>query len=150
MERMLDGVGGTIKRLATHASLQHPFSKQVLTRKQLFGFPDTNVDGINLFFVSSEEVVSNTEFLKSRFATSSTFKVTQSHHRFIPNASSLSLTVKKTLFATYSKEVSLVEGGSSKVQMTIEDINPGRFYACQYHNDWYFCVGNMCQVSMVI
>ena len=26
--------------------------------------------------------------------------------------------------------------------MTIEDIKPGKFYVCQYDNDWYFCVLN--------
>ena len=92
--------------------------------------------------MSSEEVVSNTEFLESRFATSSTFKETQSHHQFIPNASSLSLTMKKTTFTTHSNKVSLTKYGSSKVQMTIENIMLGTFYACQYDNDWYFCVAN--------
>ena len=33
-------------------------------------------------------------------------------------------------------------GGSSKVQTTIEDIKPGKFYVCQYDNDWYFCIVN--------
>ena len=36
--------------------------------------------------------------------------------------------MKKTSFATHLKEMSLVEGGSRKVQMTIEDIKPGEFY----------------------
>ena len=40
-----DGVGGTIKRLAAHASLQHPFSDQILTSKQLFEFAKSNVKG---------------------------------------------------------------------------------------------------------
>ena len=76
------------------------------------------------------------------FLLSSTFKGTQSHHQFIPNVSRASLTMKKTSFATHSKEYSLAEGGSSKVQMTIEEIKPGKFYTCQYDNGWYFCVAN--------
>ena len=28
------------------------------------------------------------------------------------------------------------------MQTTIEDIKPGKFYVCQYDNDWYFCVAN--------
>ena len=94
------------------------------------------------FFVSSAEVVGKTGFLESRFTTSSKFKGTQSHHQFIPNSSSLSLTMKKTSYATHSKKVSLTEGSSSKVQTTIEDIKPGKFHVCQYDNDWYFCVAN--------
>ena len=50
--------------------------------------------------------------------------------------------MKKTSYATHSKKVSLTVGGSSKVQMTIEDIKPGKFYVCQYDNDWYFCIVN--------
>ena len=44
----LDRVGGTIKRLAAHASLQSPFSSQILTLtpKQLFDFAEANIDGI--------------------------------------------------------------------------------------------------------
>ena len=76
--------------------------------------------------MSSEEVVSKTKFLESRFATASPFKGTRSHHHFIPNVSTLSLTMNKTSFATHSKEVILDEGGSNKVQMTIEDIKPGK------------------------
>ena len=93
------------------------------------------------FFVSSEEVVSNIEFLELQFATSSTFKGRQSHHQFIPNVSSLSLTMKQA-FATRSREISPAECGSSKMQVAIEDIKPVKFYLCQYENDWYFCVVN--------
>ena len=93
------------------------------------------------FFVSSEEVVSNIEFLELQFPTSSTFKGRQSHHQFIPNVSSLSLTMKQA-FATRSREISPAECGSSKMQVAIEDIKPVKFYLCQYENDWYFCVVN--------
>ena len=53
-------VGGSIKRLAALASLQRPFSNQIFTPKQLFDFAEANVNGITSFFVSSEEVASNT------------------------------------------------------------------------------------------
>ena len=69
-----DRVGGTIKRLAAHASIQHLFSNEIFNPKQLFDFAEASVDGVTSFFVSSIEVVSNTGFLESQFATSSTFK----------------------------------------------------------------------------
>ena len=40
------------------------------------------------------------------------------------------------------KKISLTESGSSKVQTAIEDIKPGKFYMCQYDNDWYFYVAD--------
>ena len=59
-----DRFGGTIKRLAAHASLQRPFSNQIILPKQLFDFAEASVDGTTSSFVSSEEVVSNFEFAK--------------------------------------------------------------------------------------
>ena len=137
-----DGVGGTTKRLAAHASLQLPFSDPILTPKQPFDFAMANVDGITIFFVSSEEVASHTEFLEARFSTSATFKETQSQHQFIPNNSSKTLTMKTTSLADYSKEISLADGRSSRVQMMIDDIKPGKFYVCRHDEDWYFCTAN--------
>ena len=63
-KNVFNRVGGTIKRLAAHASIQRPFSNQILTPKQLFDFAEANVDSVTLFFVSSAEVVSNTGFLE--------------------------------------------------------------------------------------
>ena len=42
-----DGVYGAIKRLAAHASLQCPFSDQILTPRQLFEFAKSNVRDVN-------------------------------------------------------------------------------------------------------
>ena len=42
--------------------------------------------------------------------------------------------MKKTLFATHSKEVCLAEGGSGKVQMASEDIKPGKLHANMHAN----------------
>ena len=61
-------VGGTIKKLPPDASFQCPFSNQILAPKQLFDFPEVNVDGITLFCVSSEEVVSNTIVTRNNIA----------------------------------------------------------------------------------
>ena len=50
--------------------------------------------------------------------------------------------MEETSFATHLKEVSLTEGGSTKMQMMIEDIKPGKLCVCQYDKDWYFFVAN--------
>ena len=42
--------------------------------------------------------------------------------------------MKKTSFATHSREVRLAEGGSSKVQMASEDIKPGKSHASMHAN----------------
>ena len=143
-------VGGTIKRLAAHGSLQRPFSNQILAPKQLFDFAEGNVDGVTSFFVSSVEVVSNTGFLELQFATSNTFTGTRSHHQFIPNSSSLSLTMKRTSYVTHSKKPSLTEVGSSKVQMTIEDKSLESSMCANMTRIGISVLETTCQVSMVV
>ena len=41
-----DGMAGTLKRLATKASLQHPDGNQILNAKQLFEFAVREIKGI--------------------------------------------------------------------------------------------------------
>ena len=54
MGRICDGVGGTVKRLATRASLQRPLDSQIITNCQLFEFAGQNISGITSFYVDSE------------------------------------------------------------------------------------------------
>lgn len=143
-----DGVGGTIKRIAARVSLQRPYEDQILTPKQLFDFAKSNVDGVTSFFVSTEDVATNDLFLQERFATSDTFKGTRSHHRFVPNNTRRSLMMQKISSSIYSKEIQLAAGETDrKPIITIEEVKPGKFYACQYDDDWYFCVANFVSVD---
>ena len=103
------------------------------------------MDGITTFFVSRDEVAGHTEFLEARFSKTATFKGTHSHHQFIINNLSKSLTMKKTSLADYSKEICLADGRSSRVQMMVDDIKPGKLYVCKYDQDWYFCTANCVQ-----
>ena len=47
-----DGVGGTVKRLAARASLQRPYSEQIMTPRQLF---DTSITSIHFGYCSLSE-----------------------------------------------------------------------------------------------
>jgi len=55
-----DGVGGTVKHLATRASLQRPLDDQILTPHQLFQFARDNISGIASFFIDTNTVVKTT------------------------------------------------------------------------------------------
>ena len=46
-----DGIGGTVKRLAAKASLQWPYSEQIMTPRQLFQFAEDNISGISFFLL---------------------------------------------------------------------------------------------------
>ncbi len=42
-----DGVGGTVKRLAARASLQKPYTDQIMTPRQLFDWVSTHITSIH-------------------------------------------------------------------------------------------------------
>ena len=50
-----DGVGGTVKRLAAHASLQRPYDQQIMTALQLFEWASDNIKGTVFEYCSSTE-----------------------------------------------------------------------------------------------
>ena len=50
-----DGVGGTVKRLASRASLQRPYDQQMTTPHQLFEWASNNIQGIVFQYCSCAE-----------------------------------------------------------------------------------------------
>ena len=79
-----DGLGGTIKRLATIASLQRPYNEQIMTPKQLFLYATENISGINFLYSSNKEYTKEASDLEERFASGSTIKGTHKLHCFVP------------------------------------------------------------------
>ena len=47
-----DGIGGTVKRLAAHASLQRPYNNQIMTPHQLFDWVYSNLPGVHFGYCS--------------------------------------------------------------------------------------------------
>ena len=50
-----DGVGGTVKHLASRASLQRPYDQQIMTPHQLFEWASNNIQGIVFQYCSCSE-----------------------------------------------------------------------------------------------
>ena len=63
-----DGARGTVKHLATRASLQRPLDNQILTPYQLFKFASQDISGITSFYVNSETIKKTAAILEPRFA----------------------------------------------------------------------------------
>ena len=55
-KNLCNRVGGSVKCLATRASLQRPLDNQILTPYQLFKFASQDISGITSFYVDSETV----------------------------------------------------------------------------------------------
>ena len=139
-KNLCDLVGGTVKRLATKASLQRPLDNQIPTSYQLFEFNSQNISGITSFYVDSETVKKIAAILEPRFVKAECIKGTNYHHQFVPEGSSM-----RMIF---------ISGSNSNVdnyivdtnRMDLNDITRGSYYACKCDNNLNFCIIN--QVSM--
>ena len=80
-----DGIGDTVKRPATEASLKRPAHNQILTPLDMFGYCESDVTGIKFFYMSSTtNVKENVILLQDRYNAAQTVKGTRQLHRFVP------------------------------------------------------------------
>lgn len=79
-----DGLGGTIKRLVTKASLQRPLNDQILTPLQMFHWAKRNISGINFVYVTNEDYEAIQNQMDSRYLKTVVLDGTRSFHCFIP------------------------------------------------------------------
>ncbi len=62
-----DGLGGTVKRLVTRASLQRPLHDQILTPLKMFDWAKSNILGMNFVFVTNKEYNDIQPKMESRY-----------------------------------------------------------------------------------
>ncbi len=75
-----------MKRLVARASLQAATSDQILTPRQPFEWAGANIQGVQFFFVSTEDIQSHecVLALEERYSSIKTIPGTRSHHSFVP------------------------------------------------------------------
>jgi hypothetical protein len=133
-----DGIGGTIKRLVARASLQATTGNYILNAKQLFSWAKANISGIEMFFVSTEEIEKFEVWLESRLHEAKTIAGTRSHHSFVP-ISSDSLKIRRIsadVDGTSVKATSSLRAQESLCQ----SFTPGQYVAAAYDKAWYLGV----------
>ena len=74
-----DGLGGTVKRLAAHASLQRPYNDQLMTPRQLFDWTCSNIPAAYFGYCSNEDYVREQSSLEHCFQLSRT--IPTFHHK---------------------------------------------------------------------
>lgn len=79
-----DGLGGTIKRLVTKASLQRPIHDQILTPLQMFDWAKSNILGMNFAFVTNDEYMATRNKMDDRYLKTVVLSGTRSFHCFVP------------------------------------------------------------------
>ena len=86
-----DGIGGTVKRTATKASLQRPLDQQITTAKEMYLFCENHIKNVAFSYVSDEEMSKVRIFLDERFKLAKSIPGTRSFHQYIPlNKSTIS------------------------------------------------------------
>ena len=79
-----DGVGGTVKRITSRASLQRPFDNQILSAVEMFKFCKEEIKGINFKFIPKETMEVTRANLETRFLNAKTLPGTRSYHHSFP------------------------------------------------------------------
>ena len=84
-----DGIGGTVKRKMTQASLQRPLNEQILTFDAVRTFCQTSIDGITFFSISKDDMVKIRKDLEEQYRLGQTVEGTRSLHHFEPESTSV-------------------------------------------------------------
>lgn len=79
-----DGIGGTLKRLVTKASLQRPLKDQIVTPKQMYEWAKSNITGMNFHYVSQQEYDEHNKLMAPRFDTAKVLNGTRKQHAIYP------------------------------------------------------------------
>ena len=141
-KNVCDGVGGTIKRLAAHASLQRAIHYQILNPHQLYDFAKSDIRGITCFFVDKKQVDVVSKLLAFRYENARQVRGSRKNHQFIPNGDNILMS--RILGVNFSVS-NLIE--DSPASINIEEVIPRKFYACCYENDWYFGMANYVSIE---
>ncbi|GBO40968.1 hypothetical protein AVEN_170674-1 [Araneus ventricosus] len=79
-----DGIGGTIKCMATKASLQRQYKDQILNASDLYKFTKDSIKGIKTFFVEKSEIEISHCQLAARVSDSTTTFIATLRSKTIP------------------------------------------------------------------
>ena len=79
-----DGIGGFVKRYVAKRSLQRPLNEQILDYSAMLRLCKSEIESIEFFGISQEEMIGIRAFLKNRFQLAKTVPGTRSSHHFVP------------------------------------------------------------------
>lgn len=79
-----DGLSGTVKRLASKASLQLPYDKQIRTPFELFSWAEKNISGMIFKYIDKKDVAVNEKTLRRRWKNTPALKNIRSLHALFP------------------------------------------------------------------
>ena len=104
-----DGIGGTVKRLATKASLQRTLDCQIQIPHQLYEWAQDNIAGVTTIFCPKGDIAEHETFLKARLEKSITVAGTQKLHAFYSTHGRHQLVVKRYSNSGESRTANVVK-----------------------------------------
>lgn len=130
-----DGIGGTIKRLATKASLQCNPGNAIDNSQKFFDFCCAKIENIKFTMVKKETMMEARQKLEDRFSKAKTVPGTRSFHHFEPKSED-SVATKRVSF---DDQYCTVFNFSTETQMVkMSDLGLHNYIACIYDERWYF------------
>ncbi len=132
-----DGIGGTVKRLLTKASLQRPYTDPILTTEAIMEFCTTNIPGIHFLNIPSEDIVKHELKLQGLFQDAKTVKGTQQFHRLVPVSKSKLHAYKLSHQCTPPELVSVQDSGEDMTELSKNhptEIKKQNYICCLYDN----------------
>ena len=140
-----DGIGGTAKRTARHASLQRTIDNQILTPFDLFTYCDTNVQKIKFFYIPKCDIESVRSIQEERFRFGHTLAGTRDNHYFVP-IDNTSIRVHRVSTDNLSFIACIEKSPKfSTNKIVIQHLRIGMYVACIYDKKWW--IGNVCETS---
>ena len=136
-KKQCNGADGTIKREAANASLRAAVTNQILTSEQLFLWAKENINGVTMYYVTEEDIISHERKydLKVRYNGVQTVPGICSYHCFIPDGDSL---IMKRISSDTINDVHKFNDPKLLRNPTI--YQPGKYIACYYDKIWYIGV----------
>ena len=102
-----DEIGGTVKRLTAHASLQRPYAEQILTVPSMVSFCQENIHGVLFFHISKDKMEDVRAELKPRSQWVAQYReqeITTFLNHFRPASSHTNARLKMTVLQVHSGE----------------------------------------------
>ena len=126
-----DGIGGSIKRSLTKASLMRSISNQILNAVDVFNYCLEHLSAnIAFFFVTDDEVKEIEGNLETRFVLANTVAGTRRYHRFVPQ-NTTELKVYETSYDTISYIKCITKDSYTKENLIV---SVGNYVTCVYDN----------------
>lgn len=130
-----DGIGGTVKRIVTKASLQRSAGSAIDSSQKLFDFCKGRIENISFIMISKETLIKACQNLQDRFTQAKTVPGTRSFHYFEP-LSEDSIATKHTSYNENFCTIFNFSGENHSVKMS--DVAIHNYIACIYDDRWYF------------